>query len=100
VQLAKGIFDERAFDRMPMLADALLDADCDEEALLRHCRGTEVWCKEPVYHIRGCWVIELILGRFEPITDIKPDKSRPKRKRAFDDFDLSFPFDLGKDKLA
>ncbi|HEY3787631.1 MAG TPA: hypothetical protein VGL71_02195, partial [Urbifossiella sp.] len=40
VDLARGIFADRAFDRLPILADALLDADCDEEQVLRHCRGT------------------------------------------------------------
>lgn len=59
--LAKAIYAERAFDRMPILADALLDADCDEEAVLRHCRGTEVHTTEGPYHIRGCWVLDLIL---------------------------------------
>ena len=101
VQLATGIFEERAFDRMPILGDALLDADCDEEAVLRHCRGTELWNKEPVYHIRGCWVIELILGRFEPLKPVDPDKApRPRRKRAFDDYDLGLPFDLGDDRVV
>jgi hypothetical protein len=100
-QLAQGIFDERSFDRMPILADALLDADCDEESILRHCRGTELWNKEPLYHIRGCWVIELILGRYEPLPEPKPDQpARPRRKRAFDDYDIGLPFDLGDDKLA
>ncbi|HEV3437231.1 MAG TPA: hypothetical protein VG122_07725 [Gemmata sp.] len=104
VQLAQGIFDERAFDRMPILADALLDADCDEEAVLRHCRGTELWNKdkEPVYHIRGCWVIELVLERFVPLPPPKLDKSgRPRRKRsAFDDLDIGLPLDMGDDRLA
>jgi hypothetical protein len=103
VQLAQSIFEERAFDRMPILADALLDADCDEEAILRHCRGTELWNKdkEPVYHIRGCWVIELILGRYEPLPPPSPDKpARPRRKKEFDDFDIGLPFDMGEDRLA
>jgi hypothetical protein len=67
VRLAQGIFDERAFDGMPVLADALLDADCDEESVLRHCRGTELHAKEQVPHQRGCWVLGLILGRSEPL---------------------------------
>ena len=82
VQLAQGIFDERAWDRLPILADALLDADCDEEAVLRHCRGTELWNKEKAPHIRGCWVIESILRRFTPLPPPKEDKpGRPRRKR-------------------
>ena len=102
MQLAKGIFEKAiTFDRMPILGDALLDADCDEEAVLRHCRGTELWNKEPVYHIRGCWVIELILGRFEPLKPVDPDKpARPRRKRPFDDYDIGLPLDLGDDRIV
>jgi hypothetical protein len=54
--LARGIYDERAFDRMPILADALLDAGCDQEELLTHCRSAGP-------HVRGCWAIDLILGK-------------------------------------
>jgi transposase len=61
VQLAQQIFTERAFETLPILADALLDADCDEEAILRHCRGTELHAREPVVHQRGCWVLALVL---------------------------------------
>jgi hypothetical protein len=99
--LAKGIFEDRAFDRMPILADALLDADCDEEAVLRHCRGTELHAKEPVSHVRGCWVIDLILGRYEPLQPEKPTKKpRPRRRNRFEDLDLGFPLDLGDDRLT
>ncbi len=61
VGLARAIVAERAFDRMPILADALLDADCDEEAVLRHCRGTEPHAPDGPAHGRGCWVLDLIL---------------------------------------
>jgi hypothetical protein len=56
VALAGSIFDERDFAAMPILADALRDAGCEDEDLLAHCR-----CEGP--HIRGCWVLDLVLGR-------------------------------------
>lgn len=90
VALAKGIFEERAFDRMPALADELLDADCDEEAVLRHCRGTELGVKEQAQHFRGCWVIELILGRYQPLPAPKPGKKPKPKRNPLDDF---FDFD-------
>jgi hypothetical protein len=54
--LARGIYDERAFDRLPILADALQDAGCDNEEMLSHCRGDGP-------HARGCWVVDLVLGK-------------------------------------
>jgi hypothetical protein len=57
VALAEGIYAERAFDRMPILADALQDAGCDNDAILAHCRDTSLM------HVRGCWVIDLLTGR-------------------------------------
>ncbi len=52
--LATGIEAERAFDRLPILADALEEAGCDDELLLRHCRECD-------QHEAGCWVIALTL---------------------------------------
>jgi hypothetical protein len=56
VQLADSIYNDRAFDRMPELADALDDAGCDNDELLSHLRG-------PGPHVRGCWVVDLVLGK-------------------------------------
>jgi hypothetical protein len=56
VQLARGIYSERAFDRLPILADALMDAGCENEDVLDHCRGDGP-------HVRGCWVVDLLLGK-------------------------------------
>ena len=55
--LAQGIYDDRAFDRMPILADALQDAGCDNEDVLNHCREVNAT------HVRGCWVVDLVLGK-------------------------------------
>ncbi len=54
--LAAGIYAERAFDRMPVLADALEEAGCDSADILSHCRGDGP-------HVRGCWVVDLLLGK-------------------------------------
>jgi hypothetical protein len=56
VQLARGIYDERAFDRLPVLADALQDAGCANDDVLAHCRG-------PGPHVRGCWVVDVVTSR-------------------------------------
>lgn len=78
VLLARGIEADRAFDRMPILADALLDADCDDEAILRHCRGTEPHTKEPPHHAVGCWVLDLILDRDPELFALPPLDSRTR----------------------
>jgi hypothetical protein len=54
--LARGIYDDRAFDRLPILADALIDAGCDNAEILDHCRSSGP-------HVRGCWVVDLLTGR-------------------------------------
>jgi hypothetical protein len=56
VKLGQAIYADRAFDRLPILADALEDAGCDNADILVHCRG-------PGPHVRGCWVVDLILGK-------------------------------------
>lgn len=91
-KLARAIYDDRAFDRLPELADALWEAGCDDESLLRHLRGMEecfnraagaqrdvrlakipvggcrcAYCQDgwiPLRgpHARGCWAVDLLLG--------------------------------------
>jgi hypothetical protein len=62
-RLAQAIYDERKLpegtldnSRLAILADALLDAGCDDEALIQHCRS-----EGP--HVRGCWAVDLILAK-------------------------------------
>ena len=54
--LALGIQADQAFDRMPILADALEDDGCNNLELLGHLR-------EHRTHLRGCWALDLVLGR-------------------------------------
>jgi hypothetical protein len=54
-KLARAIYDERAFERLPLLADALEEAGCEEPAIISHCR-------QPGAHVRGCWLVDLVLG--------------------------------------
>jgi hypothetical protein len=55
--LAMGIATDQAFDRLPILADALEEAGCDNLDLLNHCRG-------PGPHVRGCWVLDLVRNQY------------------------------------
>jgi hypothetical protein len=56
VGLVRGINADAAFDRLPILADALEDAGCDSADLLAHLRGDGP-------HVRGCWALDLVLGK-------------------------------------
>jgi hypothetical protein len=56
VQLARAIYDDRRFEDLPILADALEEAGCTDAALLDHCR-------QPGEHVPGCWVLDLLLGK-------------------------------------
>jgi hypothetical protein len=56
VDLAEAIYQERAFDRLPILADALEDAGCTNLDIFGHCRGAGP-------HFRGCWCVDLVLGK-------------------------------------
>lgn len=56
VSMARRMYDSRDFRDMPVLADALEEAGCTNQDILSHCRSEGE-------HVRGCWVIDLILGR-------------------------------------
>jgi hypothetical protein len=56
VRLAQEIYNQRSFERIPELGEALRAAGCSNSAVLVHCR-------EPAPHVRGCWVVDLLLGK-------------------------------------
>jgi hypothetical protein len=56
-ELARVIYEERRFADLPVLADALEEAGCTEEDILGHCR------QQGQVHVRGCWVVDLLLGK-------------------------------------
>jgi hypothetical protein len=65
VKLARGTYADRHLPsglldnaRLAMLADALEEAGCDDAAILDHCR-------HPGEHVRGCWLVDLLLGKAE-----------------------------------
>jgi hypothetical protein len=55
-RLAQGMYQQRDFERLPVLGDALEEAGCAEPSILAHCRG-------PGLHALGCWVLDLVLAR-------------------------------------
>jgi hypothetical protein len=54
--LARQMYDSRDFGPMPILADALQDVGCNNADVLSHCRSSDP-------HVRGCWVVDLVLGK-------------------------------------
>jgi hypothetical protein len=54
VAIARPIYDDRAYDRLPILADALEDAGLSDDTVLSHLRS-------PGPHVRGCWALDLVL---------------------------------------
>lgn len=55
-KMAKKIYEERAFELLPIVADALQEAGCKDPQILEHCRG-------PGPHVRGCFVVDLLLEK-------------------------------------
>ncbi len=55
LSVAQAMYESRDFGAMPILADALQEGGCDNTDVLDHCRG-------PGPHVRGCWVVDLVLG--------------------------------------
>jgi hypothetical protein len=55
-KLAHAIYEQRRFSDVPILADALEEAGCSNPDILGHCR-------QPGEHARGCWVVDLLLGK-------------------------------------
>jgi hypothetical protein len=54
--LSTQMYETRDFSPMPVLADALQDAGCENADILNHCRSDDL-------HVRGCWVVDLLLGK-------------------------------------
>jgi hypothetical protein len=57
LSLASQMYESRDFSAIPILADALQDAGCDNADILNHCRDAGQ------VHVRGCWVVDLVLGK-------------------------------------
>jgi hypothetical protein len=55
-KIAATIAVEKTFADLPILADALQEAGCENDLLLSHCRAT-------VEHRRGCWALDFLLGK-------------------------------------
>jgi hypothetical protein len=55
-RLAETVYEDRAFDLLPVLGDALEEAGCSDAEILGHLRG-------PGLHVRGCYVVDAILGK-------------------------------------
>jgi hypothetical protein len=63
VRMATAIYENRCLPagkldktRLAVLADALEEAGVASEEILSHCRSQSD-------HVRGCWLIDLLLGR-------------------------------------
>jgi hypothetical protein len=70
VALARQMYEARDFSALPILADALQDAGCHTAEILDHCRG-------PGPHVRGCWVVDLVLAKSSAAADDSEPPSPP-----------------------
>jgi hypothetical protein len=65
VAIAHQMYKSRDFFAMPILADALQEAGCENHDILSHCRGTGP-------HVRGCWVVDFVLSKENPLGRARP----------------------------
>jgi hypothetical protein len=65
VTVARAVYEDHGWDGLPVLADALEEAGCTDKNILTHCR-------QPGRHVRGCWLVDLLLQKDRP----------PRRRRA------------------
>jgi hypothetical protein len=67
MKLAGNIREERSWDLLPALADALEVAGCADREILHHCRAAES-------HSNHCWVVELLFGKcpIDHLTSLRP----------------------------
>jgi hypothetical protein len=56
LDLCQAMIREQRFDRMPRVGEALYAVGCRDEAILAHCRETSG-------HVRGCWVLDLLMQK-------------------------------------
>lgn len=56
VAIASEMYLRRDFGALPVLAEVLQEAGCEDPLPIRHCRKRGE-------HIRGCWVIDLVLSK-------------------------------------
>lgn len=82
LHLAESMYDTREFLYMPILADALEESGCVDQEILEHCR-------KPQEHWKGCWVVDLLLGK-----SWHRPKTKVKKKRTWgvsdDEFDQAY----------
>ncbi|MGF1579011.1 MAG: hypothetical protein ACFCD0_06575 [Gemmataceae bacterium] len=61
--MAAAMYQSGDFQNMPILADALEEAGCEHEEILEHCRGYINGLPRKQQHVKGCWVVDMLLGQ-------------------------------------